>query len=329
MNLRFDSNSPVDTPGGPGRLFTATVASRLLFGGAALAMVLGLFARWSVFAEILTHFRVVYALATVVAVGLAVFLRRWKLTAACAFLLLWQLAGILPWYMRTGPAVHAAADTIKLLSANVNEHNGDHKKFLELIARENPDVVLVQELSPAWSEALANLYPYHSETARRDYFGLGLYSRYPIENMIDSDPVRLGVPQMRADIDVDGNRIHVLNLHLAAPESTSLLKLRARQFPWLADYVAAHEGPVIVAGDLNCTMWSPLYKDIVKRGKVISVREGRGVMATWLPLGPLNLLPLDHVLVRGAAIVDARLAERIGSDHCPIIAEISLPQGGG
>ncbi len=305
----------------------AIVASRLLFGGAALTTVLGFFAAWSVLAEIFTHFRVVYALATFVALVLAVLTRRWLFTAATAVLLTWLLAGIVPWYIRPAPAEAAAPGvTLKVLTANVSVRNKHKERMLDLIAREKPDVVFVQELNRAWADTLANTYPYKVESERKDFFGLGLYSRFPIQNVEMEDPVGWDVPLMRADIVVEGRRVHLVNVHLSPPEGGSLTKIRLAQYPWLTGYVASVDGPMIVAGDFNCTMWSPLYTALVKSGKLVNAREGRGIMPSWMPLGgALFFLPLDHVLARGMDITGSRLTDRIGSDHCPIVAELRLP----
>jgi endonuclease/exonuclease/phosphatase (EEP) superfamily protein YafD len=320
-------------PGGAANARTvqvvALVWARLVFGAIAFVTFLGLFAAWSSFAEITTHFRAVYAWAALAAVLLAVGAREWRLSALCTALLVWQLGAILPWYAGRVTHAEAGGESIKVLSANVHANNPDQKPLLDLVARENPDVVFIQELSPAWAEALTTLqrqYPYSVESARKDYFGMALLSRYPLRNVLSDDPVDRDIPMIRADVEVNGRLVHVVNAHLSSPESPSALEARYRQFPWLTEYVATVDRPLIVAGDLNCTMWSPLYKRLVRAGRLASVREGRGIMPTWFWLGgSMFMLPLDHVLVSGAQIASAGPGDRIGSDHRPLVAEILIP----
>jgi endonuclease/exonuclease/phosphatase (EEP) superfamily protein YafD len=155
---------------------------------------------------------------------------------------------------------------------------------------------------------------------------MGLYSKFPIENAFDDDPVGRDVPMIRADIVVEDRRVHVVNVHIASPEGPTLTGIRLRQFQWLTDYVSSLDGPAIVAGDFNCTMWSPLYKSVARRGKLNNARAGLGIAPTWFHLGgSLYLLPLDHILARGARFTAARAGAGIGSDHRPLIAELSLP----
>lgn len=304
--------------------------SRLLFGGVAFVTFLGLFAPWSTLAEILTHFRAIYALGAFAALLLAGLGCSWKFRGWCAGLLVWQLAGIVPWYVTESPPAPEAGVRLKVITANVNAGNRGFDRFLELIDKEHPDVVCVQELSRSWAEALSALeasYPYRATTVRQDFFGLGLYSRFPIENVVDDDPVGYDIPVMRAEIVIGDRRVQIVNVHLAPPEGHTLTEVRYRQYEWLTEYISTIHRPVIVAGDFNCTMWSPLYKTFVCEGKLTNAREGRGIMPTWLRVaGPLHALPLDHIFVGGGPTFhSAHLGTPIGSDHCPVVAEVRLP----
>jgi endonuclease/exonuclease/phosphatase (EEP) superfamily protein YafD len=300
--------------------------ARLLFGGIAFVTLLGLFARWSSFAEITVHFRAVYACAALVAVGLAAAARSWRLGVMCAVLLAWELAGILPWYVPSAASALSDRSTVKVLTSNVEVSNTDYGRLLDVIAREAPDVVFVQEVTPAWFDALVDTYPYRVQVPHSGYFGLGLYSRFPVENVQSDDPVGRDVPILRADIEIDGQRVRVVNVHIPSPEGRRLIEIRVAQYHWLSDYVANLDGPVLIAGDFNCTMWSPLYKDVVKAGQLANARRGQGILPSWFPLGrSLSLLPLDQILGRGFLFTDAWLGDSIGSDHRPFIAELKLP----
>lgn len=303
----------------------ALVLARLFFGGTAFAAFLGLFAEWSSFAEITTHFRVPYVGFAAFAVVFALVARQRMLTAVSAAILVWALGGVVPWYTAAPPPVPSGGTTLTIMTANVNLHNKDANPLLDLVAKEAPDLLLLQEVTPAWFEQCRHLYPHRAEVPHRSYFGLALYSRFPIENVQQDDPVNRDVPILRADLDVEGRRVHVMNVHLPSPESRKFIEIRLAQYAWLTEYLAGLDGPAIVAGDFNCTMWSPLYKRLVGRGDLVNTRQGYGMMPTWLPLaGSLHLLPIDHILVRGMFVTDARLGLRIGSDHSPFVAEVRL-----
>jgi len=300
-----------------------------LFLGTLVLSLAGLAARWSALAEISTHFRVWYALGAVVATILLAAGLRWRWAAAGLLVLVWHAAGIVPWYLPSPPA-NASGPEIVLLSANVNADNRSYDRFLALVAAEKPDIIFIQELSPSWAAALDALrveYPHYVLTARTDYFGLGLYSRYPLENVQTEDPVKSDVPVIRADAMIEGRKVHLINVHLAPPEGAVLTQLRYKQYAWMNGYAASLDGPVIAAGDFNCAVWSPLYRDLARAGRFENARRGRGMLASWFPLpGGQYLIPIDQILGAQLQFTRAKIGAPIGSDHAPMVAGVRLLQ---
>lgn len=291
--------------------------------------LIALCARWSPIAEITSHFRALYLLAALAALACLLIARSWRWGSVAVVLVLchgWALAA---WYVPAA-AASAGGKELKVMTSNVNADTHDYARLLDVIAKENPDLIFVQELSQSWAKALEPIhekYPYRIVTARADYFGLGFYSRYPIEGAVSNDPVESDVPISRGDVLIDGHRVHIVNAHLAPPEGSWLTVLRYRQFAWLTKYLETHKGPVIVAGDFNCTMWSPLYHDLVEHGRLSNARQGHGVLASWYTLpGSLNVIPIDHILGGGVQFTGAHLGGRIGSDHVPVVATLTLPK---
>jgi endonuclease/exonuclease/phosphatase (EEP) superfamily protein YafD len=317
--------------GAPDRSRILFACGALLLLGAAGPAALGFLARWSVLAEITTHFRVLYAVSALAALVTFWAGRRWRWALASAVVLAWLAGGIVPWYFPAqGPAA-AQGPAVKIFTVNVNEDNSNYDALLALIRREQPDLVFIQELSPGWSaalETLRNTYPFYVMTARNDFFGLGVFSRYPLENVDSGDPLNGDVPLIRADLVLGDRRVRVLNVHLAPPEGGWYTELRYKQYPWLTEYAASYSGLLLVAGDFNCTMWSPLYRDLVRRAGLLNARQGHGVLPSWFPLaGPLHLIPIDQILAGGGVrFTNAHLGTRIGSDHRPLIAELRLPR---
>ncbi len=300
----------------------------LIFSSILAVAFIALLARWSPVAEIVTHFRMLYALGAAFALICFLLACAWRWALAAAVLLIWQGWAIVPWLW--DPNTYAQFEHTKLtvVSVNVNADTTGYEKLLDVIADEDPDLIFVQELSPLWAKALEVIheeYPYRIITARMDYFGLGFYSRYPIENVDSSDPLNSDVPISRGDVVVGNQRLHIVNAHLAPPEGRMLTEMRYDQFTWLTEYVERLQGPVIVAGDFNCTMWSPLYHDLVERGRLTNARYGRGIMPSWFPMpGGLNLIPIDQILGRQLLFTSMHLGERIGSDHVPLVATLEL-----
>ena len=83
-------------------------------------------------------------------------------------------------------------------------------------------------------------------------------------------------------------------------------------------------GPLIVAGDFNCTPWSPFFSDLLAATGLHDSALGFGVWPTWnsslLPLG----LKIDHVLVTGGVVArNHQVGADVGSDHFPVIVDLA------
>ena len=79
----------------------------------------------------------------------------------------------------------------------------------------------------------------------------------------------------------------------------------------------------IVAGDLNCTPWSPNFVDLLKSSNLINSGLGHGLAISWTPIPITALgLPIDHVLVGdGIQVADRKVGPHVGSDHRPVIVD--------
>ena len=88
---------------------------------------------------------------------------------------------------------------------------------------------------------------------------------------------------------------------------------------------ASHDGRVMVLGDLNATPWSRAMTNLMAAGGLRDAAIGSPFRSTWASRFPLLGLPLDQVLVgRAMGIVSRRVGRDIGSDHFPVIADLTL-----
>jgi endonuclease/exonuclease/phosphatase (EEP) superfamily protein YafD len=223
--------------------------------------------------------------------------------------------------------------TLNLYVANVYYHNHDATRLLNQIATEDPDVVLLQEVDAAWAERLRPLhtrYPGQAVLPRSPggQTDLALYWRG--ETL--TPPVLLseaGLPAIRLRLQVAGQPVEILNVHTAAPFSPDRARRYRAQMAALTDYAAGAKEPLLLAGDLNSSLWSQEYRALTEGSGLRNAREGRGVLGTWPSfLGPLRT-PLDHVLAGPHwQVLDCRVAPSIGSDHRPLIVRVALAAPG-
>jgi endonuclease/exonuclease/phosphatase (EEP) superfamily protein YafD len=301
----------------------ATVIASLLPLGSRVAWIF----------ELASHFRVQYVVvAVVLAIVLAVQRQpAWAaVLVACAALSAWP---VLPYVGSPVQSARAAAGrpTIKVLSANVLYHNHETGRFLDILRRESPDVVLLDEFTPEWRAKLDEVrkaYPYHLEQPRLDAFGIALYSRFELESV---RPFALGpTTAIEARLRTPAGDATVVGVHLRSPGSPRRAAVRNWQLRALADHVAAIPGPLIVMGDFNVTPYSPYYTDWLARTGLTDTRRGRTLSPSWPAFFPVLAIPIDHCAVsRDVTIIAHRGLPAFGSDHYPILAELALPVASG
>jgi endonuclease/exonuclease/phosphatase family metal-dependent hydrolase len=111
----------------------------------------------------------------------------------------------------------------------------------------------------------------------------------------------------------DGGELEMINTHLS-----TLFRERPGQVAAIADTMAGEA--LVIAGDFNCTPWSPAYRVLSRR-----LQSATRFARTWP--APAPLVPIDHILYRGnlrAAAAGAWTGgpARMASDHLPVVAEL-------
>lgn len=306
---------------------------RFLFRTLALLLLLGTVlsfnGRLHFMLDNLSSFKVHFVIAFAVCIAAFLILRdrRWAIVAVIGLSM--NAVPMLPWYFAPDRGEEFAVDrSIKVLMANISLRNRDYARLLELIDTEQPDVFGLVEVNAEWISGVASLnsrYPYRFEAPHQRYWGLALYSKLPIS---DAQLLELatGVPPVIvATLHTERGDVEFMLAHPRPPMSEMDTDLRDRQMEGMAQYIAESRLPVILAGDLNTAMWSPVYKDFVELSGLHNARAGSGVDGTWPP-SPIFGVPIDHIMSsESIALRNFRVLPRIGSDHLPIAAEIILP----
>jgi len=284
--------------------------------------------------ELFNHFQFQYFIASVASLVILTSLRRWRmLVVACVALVVSGSAVAPMWFSpQTIKAVNSTTTpttSIRILHANVLSSNNQHSLLLDLIAKEQPDLVMLQEINSDWLEALDSLasdYPFSCISSREDNFGMAVYSRLPL---LDAAVRQFGsapVPSMFFQIEFDNTLIDVIASHPMPPSSAAAQSSRDEQITEIAAFAEGRANPLIFVGDLNTTMWTASYRSLCQKLGLTNARNGFGVMPSW----PANLpgfmrIPIDHILISDEFLaVDCRLGPKIGSDHLPLIVELQL-----
>ncbi len=216
-------------------------------------------------------------------------------------------------------------------------------KIIDLIKREQPDVVSFQEYHPHENIDLSFYkYKYEQLSGKRVRYGQAIFSKYPI---IDSGSVEFPKTANNAiyvDIVKDNDTVRIYNVHLQSlkidedvenlntEDSERLFKRAGETFKMQqeqAELFLKHKQSspykMVICGDFNNTSYSYVYKEI--KGDLVDAFEeagsgfGRTFDFKYFPVRIDFILTDPSFTVKRFQVVKKKL-----SDHYPIITKLSL-----
>lgn len=301
----------------------------VLTGLVALATALGWLARAHWVCELATHFRLQYACVASGCAAAFLVGGHWWLMLMAAGLAVLNLRGIGRLYRRHVSAASSEISPIRFLIANVQYRNLRVEPLLRLVEAEQPDLIVLIELTDWWVEALERRmcpqYPYAKQVGLRNGFGIGFFSRLPIEQIEALDLGGAELPSLVARLKFAEQPVTIIGTHPYAPVTMTKARLRNQQLRAIAGAARAQEGSVIVVGDLNITAWSPYFQEFLRMAGLRDTQEGFGAQWTWPTRLPLMGVSIDHCLVSPeVAVVNRRVGPPIGSDHLPLLVDLGV-----
>jgi len=157
---------------------------------------------------------------------------------------------------------------------------------IEIIHKENPDVVMLQELNFSTSQVvqseLSAEYPYQILAPGSDVAGMGVISKYPINatDLTLQAEYWVGEPQI-VTLEWRKTRVYLVNIHMwptnsifpqEVRETSYRRELQMQAISEFMDFVGGKEA-VIVVGDTNMTSLSDTYQIITSSGLIDSWKE--------------------------------------------------------
>jgi endonuclease/exonuclease/phosphatase (EEP) superfamily protein YafD len=302
---------------------------RLLAACAAVVVLVSLLplgARLSWMLDLTTHFRVQYLAAALVMLPLLALRRRWRICAALGIAAAISAAPVVPYLPRPANAGSTSAAPITVLSVNVSYRQFSERRLHEVIREADPDVLVVQELTPYAAEVLADLDTTFAHTLKFPAdgpYGIAVWSRFELEG---AQLFALGrLPAIEARVRAPSGTFAVFGVHLSAPTTPRRAAARDEELRQLGERSAAVDGPLIVAGDFNLTPYSPRFTDWLAASGLTDTRRGRTPSVSWPTLLPIAGIPIDHVAVSSEfEILSHRRLPDFGSDHYGVLVDLAL-----
>lgn len=266
--------------------------------------------------------------------GWAAWRRRWPMAVVAVVVLIapgwWAVTQFRPW--STAPAAGAGWPRLRILDANVTWTNTRAAGIAREVARDHPDIVALQEVTP---QDLAQLtatgvfarYRWRILVPNPRSAGMALWSDRPLHAA--SEWVDAGHPELRARLDVGGVEVSLLVVHTFIPIGLPVAQWK-QELAGIAAAAGHLSGPRIVVGDFNATWDMQEFQSILSTGlHDVAVESGDGWKPTWSPRPGLPaIVTIDHVLVsRRVVPVSYRLGPNPGSEHRSLLVTLAVSKG--
>jgi endonuclease/exonuclease/phosphatase (EEP) superfamily protein YafD len=282
---------------------------------------------WTI--DIFSHFPVQYALIAVLLLILCLWKRYVVPACLAAVLFLFNISAIVDY----GSIASASLDqknTFTVTSANINKSNNDLSNVVARLWAADPDILLLLEVTGENITSLQPLvqgYPHRIVNLNIGSSGTGtvLVSKFPILDPHVIKYSEFGNMLVATTMKIHNKTISFYGVHFPKPMNVNEFPERTNQIVSLAGDIRKQKRPVIIAGDFNTTPYSPIFKKLLHDSRLKDTRDGFGWLPSWPAYLPPMWIPIDHILVsQDIAVLTRETGPYIGSDHYPVIAELSL-----
>ncbi len=240
----------------------------------------------------------------------------------------------------------ASSGSLSVMTFNVMLGGKPAHSALDAIAAANPDIICIQELTPALARAFearfAGTYPHRLFEPRPTSGGIGIASRYRLAGGAILELGFKAVPGAAATVRLPGGTMRVGCVHLIPPvlnlksgvefgeRFRDNTDIRLGQIGRLLSHLDRTVGPALVLGDMNEWQGQAALSLLAESG-FTNACDGTGARCGSSWPGPVMTWPafirIDHVFGRGVVFADAATLQAGGSDHYPVVARIVTTGG--
>lgn len=273
---------------------------------------------------------VAYALAA----GLLVVLSRLGARRTVRTLFMVSVAGIAAhlWWMSPTlsgdlPA-YRAEEELTVMTVNLDAGSADVAEVARLVDRQEVDVLVLQEATPAAIEALreediASAMPYQAGASAPRQQGTVVLSRFPLRG---NEGLEMPQGAWRTIVTAYGREIALYAVHPTSPSVDA--PAWRRDYDRLLSSVDEDETDALIVGDLNASLDHAPVQDLQAAGFRDAAEQVNGGWSATQRVGLLGVdLPFvaaDHVLSRGSWVaVETSSFDVDDSDNGALVARLA------
>ncbi|MDH3316046.1 MAG: endonuclease/exonuclease/phosphatase family protein [Gammaproteobacteria bacterium] len=299
----------------------------------ATASALSLAGRWHWLADVFAHFVPHYFATGVLLLLGFIWAKRYSWAAVALAVVMWNGWLLSPYMLPHRAPQREGGVLLELLQFNLSSTNPAPLAAIGYILslEDPPDVVVLFETTPAFAldvTRLNSIYPTIAQMPRSDNFGMAVLSRLEDSEVEFRETGPFAVPSMVLSGRVGAETIRIYAAHPPPPLGARLNDARNAQLRELAAEISRDAGGnVVVAGDLNTTVWSHAFKPLIETARLRDAQRGHGYLPTWAPPPYARWVgvPVDLTLVSENFRVERRhVGPWLASDHWPVHTSLRL-----
>lgn len=268
--------------------------------------------------------------------------RKWVwLPLAALLCVLGPIMGFCWDHLLPGTAPRLAGTRLRVMTYNVKWDSRNEAAIRDDIRKYHPDVLQLQDSTGVMRGALGRDLAGWNVRISDQYI---IASRLPLPEIEWRDISFPGSLRhcVRCTIPLGTRSVTIYNVHLLSPR-TGLVSVRHRVvggLVWnadsrllesntLADYLRREPGPTLLTGDLNAPMQSLVCRHLCEAGLRDAFSEaGTGYGYSYGSYTRVGrpYVRIDHIMAsRQWQVQHCWVGNSLGSDHCPVIADLVLP----
>ena len=234
---------------------------------------------------------------------------------------------------------------LSLMTYNLFFKNKSPNSIIARIKDSNPDILVVQELTPKWKIDLDNSigasYLYKKLIPLHGTHGIGIYSKHPISNhQILNNDNNLPFAQI-IELKIGNKDIQLINAHLASPAKAvenpesffefyrinyKIIEQQIIVLNKLAIESKDQFDAQVLIGDLNTTPYEPLFREMKNEWTNLNASVGSRFNFNFPNSSRIiPFLTLDYIMLRGnVKCLETKIVEGGSSDHLALTGLVKI-----
>ncbi|MCB0407154.1 MAG: endonuclease/exonuclease/phosphatase family protein [Bdellovibrionales bacterium] len=237
---------------------------------------------------------------------------------------------VLPYWLKSaGQKVenHESYEKFNIFYANINSQNVEKEKLIKYLEKARPSIALLLEVNSSWAKELKKIkevFPYTKAIVQEGNFGIAILSQSLIkikDVFVDRENQ---IPALFVQVTQNGVDLNVLLLHAHPPLGKYATIVRDQYLEMLAQKISEISDSLLVCGDFNSGPWTSIFESFLSKSQL----QMGGVVRSWPEVSVFPKLPIDHCLAKGVEILQYEKGPRIGSDHRPLLVQLTTSMRG-